>query len=138
MSRNLIVKESNRYFLLNKDLKGLVTHGFFCAGIYLGKARGKTFFPSFSLLAMIACADANKTTVDRKAEWLFICGRDIFRQGVTSETKSAKKGSYTLVLNERGDCLGFGRRLHSINEGDGEQVYIKNIADIGDFLRREK
>jgi ribosome biogenesis protein Nip4 len=138
LDRDLIVKKSNRYFLLNRNLKGLIVENFFYAGLYLGKTNGKTFFPSFCLLAMIAQSDANKTTVDSRTEWLFTCGRDIFRKGITSMSKSRKKGDYTLILNAYGDCLGFGRILRSMDDAGRNQVVVKNIADIGDFLRREK
>jgi ribosome biogenesis protein Nip4 len=138
LDRDLIVKKSNRYFLLNKNLKGLIAKNFFYAGVYLGKTRDRTFFPSFNLLAMIAQSDANKTTVDSRTEWLFICGRDIFRKGITGMSKSRKKGDYTLILNAHGDCLGFGKISRSIDRAGRNQVVVENIADIGDFLRREK
>jgi ribosome biogenesis protein Nip4 len=138
LDRNLIVKEGNRYFLLNKNLKDLIAKDFFYAGSYLGKIKGKTFFPSFYLLEMIAQSDANKTTVDFRTEWLFICGRDIFRKGITSMLKSRKIGDYTLILNVHGDCLGFGKISRGIDDAGRNQVVVKNIADIGDFLRREK
>jgi ribosome biogenesis protein Nip4 len=138
LNRDLIVEKSNRYFLLNKKLKGLIAKDFFYAGVYLGKTRGKTFFPSFHFLAMIAQSDANKTTVDSKTEWLFICGRDIFRNGITGASKTLKKGDHTLILNAYGDCLGFGKISPSMHDVGRNQVVVKNIADIGDFLRREK
>jgi ribosome biogenesis protein Nip4 len=137
LNQDLIVKKSNKYFLLNEKLKGLIAKRFFYAGVYLGETRGKTFFPSFYVLDMMAQSDANKTTVDSRTEWLFICGRDIFGKGITSMLKSRKKGDYTLVLNENGDCLGFGKILRSTDVGRN-RVVVKNIADIGDFLRREE
>jgi ribosome biogenesis protein Nip4 len=138
LDRDLIVKKSNRYFLLNENLKGLIAKNFFYAGVYLGKTKGKTFFPSFYLLAMISQSDANKTTVDTRTEWLFICGRDVFKKGITSMSKSGKKGDYTLILNAHGDCLGFGSISRSVDDAGRNQVVVKNVADIGDFLRREK
>lgn len=139
LDQNLIVEKNDRYFLLNKNLKRLIAKDFFYAGTYLGKMKDGTFFPSFGLLAMIAQTDANKTTVDSKTEWLFICGRDVFKQGIKSMTRPARKGDYTLILNERGDCLGFGKILKSRGEKKGKtKVAVKNIADIGDFLRRER
>lgn len=141
LDENLVVKKQNRYFLLNHKLKDVVSEDFFYAGIYLGKAKDGVFFPSFNLLGMIAeKKEANKMFVDDKTEWLFICGRDIFRQGVTKVVGSKKKGDLTLVLNQRGECLGFGKILLTIDadEKNNRKVIVKNIADIGDFLRREK
>jgi ribosome biogenesis protein Nip4 len=138
LDRDQIVKKANTYFLLNEDLKPLVKKGFFYAGVYLGKVRGETFFPSFSLLAMIAQTDANKVTVDGKTEWLFICGRDVFKRGIVDVSKPLRKGDYTLVMNEHGECLGYGRLLHNVGRvGASNAIVVRNIADVGDFLRRE-
>jgi len=137
LDKNLIIKKQNRYFLLNEKMKRLIPENFFYAGTYLGKVKKGKFFPSFNLLRMIAEEKANKVIVDKKTEWLFICGRDIFKQGITEVMGSKRKGGYTLILNQHSECLGFGKILCNLDkEKDG--VAIKNISDIGDFLRREK
>jgi len=137
LDENLTVRRQNRYFLLNKTLKPLASKDFFYAGIYLGKEKDGVFFPSFNLLAMIADKRANKVIVNEKTEWLFICGRDVFKRGIIRVIGSMKKGSYALILNSYSECLGFGQALsdlHEVREG----AVVKNILDIGDFLRREK
>ncbi len=139
LDESLVVRKHNRYFLISENLKGQVQRDFFYAGLYLGKVKGARFFPSFVLLAMIAERKANKITVDKKTEWLFICGRDIFKRGILTVTGSKRKGDYTLIQNEYNECLGFGKIFRNINEEkDKNKVLIKNILDIGDFLRREK
>jgi ribosome biogenesis protein Nip4 len=139
LDKTLMLKKANRYYLLEKTIKKLATGDFFYAGTYLGKIKGQTFFPSFPLLAMMTKQKANKTKVDAKTEWLFICGRDIFKQGITEITGSKRKGTHTLILNQNGECLGFGKILRDPKEEKSRrQPTIKNIADIGDFLRREK
>ena len=137
LNEKLVVKKGNRYFLLNEKLKNLIGKDFFYAGIYLGKAKNGKFFPSFNLLSTIAQEKANKIFVDKRSEWLFICGRDIFKRGITNVVGSKRKGDYTLVLNQYGECLGFGRIMHNLDE-IVEGVAVKNISDLGDFLRREK
>jgi len=49
---------------------------------------------------------------------------------------SKRKSDVTLVLNEFGECLGFGQIIDDLNVSDGK-VAIKNVLDVGDFLRRE-
>lgn len=138
LDESLIVKKKNRYYLLNEHLKQQIHQDFFYIGVYLGKLRGASFFPSFLLLTMIAERKANKIVVDKKTAWLFICGRDIFKQGIL-KGNNLKKGAYALVLNEHNECLGFGKILRNLREeSDANKVAIKNILDIGDFLRREK
>jgi ribosome biogenesis protein Nip4 len=133
----LIIKKESRYFLLNETLKGLIKRDFFYAGIYLGKVKNGRFFPSFNLLAMIAEEKANKIIVNSKAEWLFICGRDILKEGIIEASGSKKKGDYALVLNRHGECLGFGQIVKNLDEIK-EGVALRNILDVGDFLRKEK
>jgi ribosome biogenesis protein Nip4 len=137
LDENLMVKKENRYFLLNESLKKLIAKDFFYAGAYLGKIKNGKFFPSFSLLRIISQRRANKVIVDDKTAWLFICGRDIFKQGIVKAVGSKRKSAYTLILNEHGECLGFGRILGNLSE-EKDDVAIKDISDIGDFLRREK
>ena len=139
LDESLIVKKKNRYYLLNEKLKRQVPRDFFYAGLYLGKLKGGSFFPSFLLLRMMAESKANKIIVDKKTAWLFICGRDIFKQGILETKGSKRKGNYTLILNEHDECLGFGKILRNIRkEKDANKVVVRNIFDIGDFLRRER
>jgi ribosome biogenesis protein Nip4 len=133
-----VVRSRNRYYLLSKRLKQQAPKGFFYAGTYLGAVKGNSFFPSFLLLDMIAQKKSNKIVVDKKAAWLFICGRDIFKRGIIKE-KNPKKGDHVLILNEYNECLGFGKMAINLRaEIDLNKVAVKNILDIGDFLRREK
>jgi ribosome biogenesis protein Nip4 len=136
LNADLIVKKGSRYFLLNRNLQRFIGKDFYYAGTYIGKLKNGKFFPSFNLLAMLARGDANKIVVDKKAAWLFICGRDIFRKRILSVQGSRRKGDCTLVLNEFGECLGFGRITRNLDVKETGAV-IKNIADVGDFLRRE-
>lgn len=138
LDESCVVRNRNRYYLKSKQLKQQIPEGFFYAGAYLGAVKGASFFPSFILLSMIADAKANKLVVDEKTAWLFICGRDIFKKGILKGNR-LKKGDYTLILNERNECLGFGKIVYNLRgEADANKVAVKNILDIGDFLRREK
>lgn len=133
-----IVKNRNRYYHLSKKLKQQAPKDFFYAGSYLGTVKGSGFFPSFLLLSMIAETKANRLVVDEKTAWLFICGRDIFKKGILKDA-NLKKGSYTLIMNERNECLGFGEIAYNLRGyADEDKIAVKNILDLGDFLRREK
>jgi len=138
LDESRIVRNRNRYYLLSKKLNHQLPKGFFYSGAYLGAVKGASFFPSFLLLTMIAESKANRIVVDKKTAWLFICGRDIFKKGILNGN-NLKKGDYTLILNEHNECLGFGKILHNIRkENYANKVVVKNILDIGDFLRRER
>jgi len=137
LDETLIVKQQGRYFLLDENVKRLTSKDFYYAGAYLGEAKDGDFFPSFNLLNIITQKKANKINIERKAEWLFICGRDVFGQGIAKVTGSKKKGDYVLVLNSHDECLGFGKILLNLDR-KGRGPMVENILDIGDFLRRER
>jgi ribosome biogenesis protein Nip4 len=140
LNADFVMEKGGRYFLLNEALLKVARKDFYYAGIYLGKVKNGKFFPSFNLLSMLAKgeAKANKVFVEKKTAWLFICGRDIFRKGILAARGSRRKGDHTLVLNEFGECLGFGRIIGSLDEtAKKTEVAVKNISDVGDFLRRE-
>ena len=131
-----VVERSQRYFLLNPNLRKIARGDFFYAGFYLGKVKNGVFFPSFNLLNMLVPVAANKIVLEPKAAWLFICGRDVLRKGVAKFMGSQKRGNFTLVMNQFGECLGFGRIVGNLDSvGDG--VVVSNVLDVGDFLRRE-
>lgn len=136
-NKDLILKSQNRYFLLNQELKGFIAKDFYYAGVYLGKDKSGRFYSSFNLLEMIAKKDSNKVIVNKKTEWLFVCGRDIFRKGILRLIGPNKRNYYTLVLNQYNECLGFGKIVSEV-AGEEEGIFVKNILDLGDFLRREK
>jgi ribosome biogenesis protein Nip4 len=139
LDESLLVKKKNRYYLLSERVKKQIQQNFFYAGVYLGKLKGNVFFPSFLLLTIMAEGKGNKIVVDKKTAWLFICGRDIFKQGIINLKGTKRKGDYSLVLNEHDECLGFGKITRNVRkETEANEVVVKNILDIGDFLRREK
>ena len=136
-NQEFILEKGQRYYLLNPRLKRMLQSDFYYAGLYLGKVgKNGVFFPSFNLLNMLVNVAANKVVVNQKAAWLFICGRDVFRTGVVRVMGSKRKGDATLVLNELGECLGFGKIMGGLSVSDVE-LAVQNVLDVGDFLRRE-
>lgn len=137
LNKKLLKKKENKFFLINERLNKLIAGNFWYAGIYLGEVKNNKFFPSFCLLRMIAQKAINKVVVDDKSAWLFICGRDIFKRGIIEAKSSIRRGSYTLILNRHGECLGLGKIVCDLDK-EAEGVAVANVLDIGDFLRREK
>jgi ribosome biogenesis protein Nip4 len=137
LDANFVVEKKSRFYLLNEGLKRFTGEDFLYAGIYLGEISVRGFIPSFMFLAMVAGTAQKKIYVDQKTEWLFICGRDIFRRGITHVTGLNKKNDCVLIMNTFDECLGFGVLTAPVDE-EGENVTVKNVFDVGDFLRREK
>lgn len=101
------------------------------AGRLLGRTRGE-FIPSASLLRELGRLQGpNKVWVDDRVGWLFTCGRDVFGESILRSEGELVKGACFLVMLGR-DCLGYGR----IGKWEGRMI-LRNIFDLGDFLRRE-
>ena len=136
---DLVIEKNGRFYLINECLLPLVRHDFFYIGVFLGKAKEGKFFPSFNLLSMLAKEGGNRVVLDRKSAWLFICGRDVLAKSILRIHGSAKKNTNTLVLNEFGECLGFGRIVGKMSgDGKSDELAVRNVSDVGDFLRRER
>lgn len=103
------------------------------AGVYLGQTKKGKFMPSIPLLDILAQTSDKKLVINGRAEWLFLCGRDLMAGSISSS--NVKKG-LVLVENERGEILGIGNIIANL-KSKGETIVVKNIIDRGDFLRRE-
>ncbi|MBS7660129.1 MAG: RsmF rRNA methyltransferase first C-terminal domain-containing protein [Candidatus Bathyarchaeia archaeon] len=136
----LIEEKGGKIFLLNNYLRSTIDKvglEYLHAGIYLGSIKQNRFIPSFPLLFMLADKVRKKIYLTDKAAWLFICGRDIFAEGILHIEGSINKGDLVMLFNKHGECLGYGMVKQDPKRAR-IGVVIKNIMDIGDFLRREK
>jgi len=139
LNPDLIEERNNRFYQINNALKPFIKGDFFYAGVFLGKAKEGKFFPSFNLLSLLAKEGANRIVLDRKAAWLYICGRDLLASSITRVQGAGKKNTNTLVMNEFGECLGFGRIVGILNSAASQGgIAVRNVSDVGDFLRRER
>ncbi|MEM4259873.1 MAG: hypothetical protein QXG00_01405 [Candidatus Woesearchaeota archaeon] len=132
-----ISKIGGRYYLVSQELldfRNKISENPFNIGVFLGEEK-KDFKPSLALLEILARKTHKKISVNEKSEWLFLCGRDIFEEGLINadNIKKFEEGSFVLVQNKNDENLGMGRI-----EIKNAQTVIKNIIDRGNFLRREK
>jgi len=139
LNPDLVLERNGRFYLVNDALMPFVKADFFYVGLFLGKVKEGKFFPSFTLLSMLAKQGANLVVLDRKAAWLYICGRDLLASSIMRVQGSGKKNTNTLVMNEFGECLGFGRIVSNLrSRAPPDGLAVRNVSDIGDFLRRER
>lgn len=106
--------------------------------IYSGEAiahqRGPVLIPSTTFLQHIGKQARKHVIVNEKAEWLYICGRDIFTKGITSHN-NPEIGNKVAILNQHKECIGYGEMIATL---DTKGTVIKRLFDIGDLLRRER
>ena len=131
-----VIEIKKRFFIANKEQiemmnkikekEGIVPESI---GIFLGEITKKRFRPSVALLDLLAKHSDKKVFIDDKAEWLFLCGKDIFDESVT---KCDVRSGLVLVQNKNDENLGYGK---IVRKG---KVFVQNFIDRGDFLRRER
>lgn len=120
-----VVLLKNKYYFKNKQMNNISREPF-AIGIPLGDTK-KDFKPSVYLLEILSKKTKNKVFINEKAEWLFLCGRDVFTKSVVKDESTE---DVFLVQNEKDENLGLGKKTRT--------GMIKNIIDRGDFLRRER
>lgn len=126
-----VIKINNKRFTLAPDLPVDIPEQTY-VGFYLGQNKSR-FEPSSLLLHKLSKEDeTHKVFVDRSTAWLFVVGKDVFHENVIVQTQGVILGGYCLVML-KDQCLGYGRYETSHN-----RKVVKNIFDIGDFLRREE
>jgi len=129
-----VLKLNNKRFLLQPEQVELILQKdkLVYAGKLLGRDR-KFFQPSSIILSELAKEEnTSKVHLGRDTAWLFVCGKDVFEENIQSVDGELLLGSYYLVMFED-ECLGYGQFIKS-----GNIQVIKNLFDIGDFLRRER
>ncbi len=126
-----LVKRRNSYFIVDDRLKEKLdsmspdfVSAFFSIGLFAGYEKKGQFYPSLELIKNVSKDYPHKVSLDKRSSWLFLCGRDIFKESVDSTIYQG----YVIIENEKNEFLGLGY---------GNKNMILNIIDLGDFLRRE-
>ncbi|MGB9748577.1 MAG: hypothetical protein ACP5H9_02740 [Candidatus Woesearchaeota archaeon] len=128
-----LASSKNLELILKNIGDEMLSFGLKIGEIRVGKIR-KDFIPAREFLEFLLKKSdfkINHLIVNEKSEWLFICKRDLFSKGIAKENRIF--GNSFLILNKNKECLGIGRQGFFKNKR-----IVKNIFDIGDFLRRER
>lgn len=124
-----IIEEDNRYYILPEEVKKTkenISRSVFSAGAFMGEKKKGRFYPSLLFIEKLAKISDKKVFLGKKAEWLFLCGRDVFIRSI--EKKNTSTG-YVFIQNLKDENLGIGRFREKV---------LENMIDRGDYLRREK
>lgn len=108
----------------------------FALGVYLGEEKG-SFRPSPALIDLISHNVKKRVTVNEKAAWLFLCGRDILMDGI-DDAGDFDKDDLVLVEDKDKNILGYGKVVAQYDPRMKNRQYIKTLLDRGEYLRREK
>jgi len=121
-----IMKYKNRYYLVSEQVEICLKNIKLPAtgiGLFLGSIKHNRFVPSLALLYLLSKISDRKTIVNKKQEWFFTNGKDLIVKGKTNV-----KEDLVLVQNKFDENIGLGMI---------QKRSIKNIIDVGDYLRRE-
>mgnify|MGYP000167906647 CR=1 FL=1 len=108
-------------------------------GLFIGWRMNEVFIPSPWLFNYIYnCIGKVKAAIeiDEKASHLYLYGRDIFSSSIMKIYEPIEKNSYVAILDFEGEIIGVGLVLKHPLEAEEKEVVVKNIFDMGWFLRR--
>ena len=132
-----IIKSGRNYFYVSsqlKELKDNIGKDMFSLGIFVGEEKNE-FMPSpgaIDIISKLPGSEKRKIFINKKAEWLFLCGRNILEQSVIKNPNNLHEG-IVLVQNESDENLGYG-----IFKQEGKDLIIKHILDKGAYLRMDE
>ena len=132
-SQDILARRIGRHYYLAEqrlwDMKHGIDRDLFSIGLYLGEEK-HLFEPSpvmVELLSKMPEADSRKIFINKKAEWLFLCGRNLLPESVKNPNNLVS--GFVLVQNERDENLGYGLFKQQ------DTLIIKNVLDKGKYLR---
>lgn len=105
------------------------------------EAVGCEYKINIAALDILSSYSANKISVSDKGAELFLYGRDIFKSSILEANDSLRKDDYAVIVDFNGQPVGIGQLLYSFNDIinlRANEVVVKNILDIGLYLRSER
>jgi ribosome biogenesis protein Nip4 len=131
------IRRVGRNFYLAEErlwnIKNGVNRDVYALGTFLGEEK-MGFSPSPALIDFISKfpdAQSKKIFINKKAEWLFSCGRNVLSDSIVKNPTALTEG-LVLVQNERDENLGYGQFKKE------DTLIIKHILDKGRYLRLDE
>jgi len=112
------------------NIKKGIDRDIYAIGTFMGEEK-MGFSPSPALIDLISRfpdAQSKKVFVNKKAEWMFLCGRNVLSDSITKNPNSLVEG-LVFVQNENDENLGYGQFKKE------DTLIIKHILDKGRYLR---
>lgn len=114
----------------------------YSTGLGIGEIKDGEFILSLSGGEFISKYTKRKAVINDKAEQLFLYKRNILGKSVLDIDNSLNKMDKLLIFNEKEDYLGIGQLLIDKSEITSlefsNQIVLKNIVDLGWYLRKGK
>jgi len=127
-----LIKKSRFLYLVDNELFDYINEtsdDFFSAGILLGEFK-KYFTPSPEFSNILSKLSPKKIFVNKKSEWMFLCGKNILKKGIIKNEQELDRG-LVFIQTELNENIGLGQ-FSMKNDGS-----IENIIDKGAYIRKE-
>lgn len=127
----------NRFYLVSEELQKLakeIKRQPDLIGLYLGEVKDGKFSPSLGLLSLMAKNCTEKIWIKDIGENDFLYGKNLRPRHIIKIEGTMKEGFLKIAVNEKNECLG----LAKIKKITGNEVSLRNVLDLGDYLRRER
>lgn len=103
-------------------------------GFLFAEISGEDVKFSFGTAEKYAKLNRKKIIVNKFGEEKFLYKRNLMKKHVVDYTKDIKEGDMVVIVNQKGDSLGFGKSLFSSGETK-EGALVKNVLDRGFFVK---
>ena len=133
---HVLLRNGSSWYVVNDAIRALIPRFSFrpvFSGLLLGREVSSGFIPSVHLLQCLVPVAESSVTVSDKGAWLFICGRDLWSESITSSKGFCSSKSRVLVLNNSGECIGLGEVTQKLS---ARGLVVRNLYDIGWFVRK--
>lgn len=137
--------EPAEYYVVSKELeqafekiKKQGKQPLFMGSFIMDKSKEGKYRASLYTASKIKNEAINKVIIISKAEQLFLYSRNVISKSVVKVLGKPKRGDILLILNEQEDCLGLGMMLKDALVDRGEEPVVKNLVDMGKYLRCER
>ncbi len=108
-------------------------------GIWLGEIVKDRFRLSIAVINRLSEITESVVVVSDKGAQSFTYGRSIIRESVLEVDYNLERGQRVVVLTQDGRCVGLGVLsvdAHKINRLAKDRLVVKNVIDIGWYIRR--
>ncbi len=132
-----IVNPSTYELLINNEMISP-----YSVGLGFGEYKKSGLLLSLGGGGILCSQTEKKAVIDEKAEQLFLFKRDILSKSILQITKDVNIGDKVIVVNTKNEFLGVGKLEQIlddiINHKDTRSIALKNIIDLGWYLRKGK
>jgi ribosome biogenesis protein Nip4 len=142
-SNKFVITEGNKieYYLVSNQIFGTYKklkeiRNPYHVGIYFGRIKKDEFAISLNGIQIINDLTTKKIQLNHKGEVKFIYGKNINDKHIQKIYADFKIEDLMIIVNSLGEPLGLGKAITRIKQKSNKNIRIKNMLDLGWYLRK--